>query len=112
MNALEESLSSSADRAGGASGSAPGVPAGGTDVPKLGLATSAAARGVTKLLKMFGTPPFEFALWNGERILPEGRNPIARITIRDRKVLLGLLSNPGVRFGDAYSEGQIGRAHV
>jgi cyclopropane-fatty-acyl-phospholipid synthase len=107
VNALEESLTSSADRAGTANGPAPGVPAVGTDVPKLGLATSAAARGVSKLLKMFGTPPFEFALWNGERILPEGRNPIARITIRDRKVLLGLLSNPGVRFGDAYSEGRV-----
>jgi cyclopropane-fatty-acyl-phospholipid synthase len=107
VNALEESLTSSADRAGTASGSAPGVPAVGTDAPTLGLATSAAARGVAKLLKMFGTPPFEFALWNGERILPEGRNPIARITIRDRKVLLGLLSNPGIRFGDAYSEGRV-----
>jgi cyclopropane-fatty-acyl-phospholipid synthase len=107
VNALEDSLTSSADRAGTASGSAPGEPTVGTDVPKLGLATSAAARGVSKLLKMFGTPPFEFALWNGERIVPEGRNPIARITIRDRKVLLGLLSNPGVRFGDAYSEGRV-----
>ncbi|HEX3836623.1 MAG TPA: cyclopropane-fatty-acyl-phospholipid synthase family protein [Steroidobacteraceae bacterium] len=104
MNALEESLTSSADRAGAASGPVPAV---GNDAPKLGLATSAAGRGVAKLLKMFGTPPFEFALWNGERIVPEGRNPIARITIRDRKVLLGLLSNPGVRFGDAYSEGRV-----
>jgi cyclopropane-fatty-acyl-phospholipid synthase len=107
VNALEESLSSSADRGVAASGSAPGVPTDRTDAPKLGLATSAAGRGVTKLLKMFGTPPFEFALWNGEHILPEGRNPIARITIRDRKVLLGLLHNPGVRFGDAYSEGRV-----
>jgi cyclopropane-fatty-acyl-phospholipid synthase len=104
VNALEESLTSSADRAGAASGPVPAV---GNDAPKLGLATSAAGRGVAKLLKMFGTPPFEFALWNGERIVPEGRNPIARITIRDRKVLLGLLSNPGVRFGDAYSEGRV-----
>jgi cyclopropane-fatty-acyl-phospholipid synthase len=107
VNALEESLSSTADRGGAVSGSVPGVAADRTDAPKLGLATSAAARGVTKLLKMFGTPPFEFALWNGERILPEGRNPIARITIRDRKVLLGLLHNPGLRFGDAYSEGRV-----
>jgi cyclopropane-fatty-acyl-phospholipid synthase len=104
VNALEDSLTSSADRAGPANGPAP---AGGNEAPKLGLATSAAGRGVAKLLKMFGTPPFEFALWNGERIVPEGRNPIARITIRDRKVLLGLLSNPGVRFGDAYSEGRV-----
>ena len=106
MNALEESLSSS-DRAGAANGSAPGVPPGRTDAPKLGSATSAAGRGVTKLLKMFGSPPFEFVLWNGEHILPDGRKPIAQITIREPSVLLGLLRNPGLRFGDGYSEGRI-----
>jgi cyclopropane-fatty-acyl-phospholipid synthase len=104
VDALEQSLSSSADRA---KGSAPGAPADRIDVPKLGPATSAAGRGVAKLLKMFGTPPFEFVLWNGEHILPEGRKPIARVTIRDPSVLWGLLRNPGVRFGDGYSEGRI-----
>jgi cyclopropane-fatty-acyl-phospholipid synthase len=63
--------------------------------------------GVTKLLKMFGTPPIEFVLWNGEHILPPGRKPIARVTIREPGVLLGLLRNPGVRFGDGYSDGRI-----
>jgi cyclopropane-fatty-acyl-phospholipid synthase len=107
VNALEQSLSSSGDRAGTATGSAPGAPAGSTDAPKLGLATSAAGRAVTKLLKMFGTPPIEFVLWNGEHVLPEGRKPIARVTIRDASVLWGLLRNPGVRFGDGYSDGRI-----
>ena len=104
MNALEESLSSSADRA---KGSAPGAPLDRTDAPKLRSGTSTAALGVAKLLKMFGTPPFEFVLWNGEHILPEGRKPIARVTIRDPSVLWGLLRNPGVRFGDAFSEGRV-----
>jgi hypothetical protein len=103
VNALEQSLSSSADRAGTATNSAPGAPAGSTDAPKLGLATSTAGRAVTKLLKMFGTPPIEFVLWNGERILPEGLKPVARVTIRDASVLWGLLRNPGVRFGDGTS---------
>ncbi len=107
MNALEESLSSTADRAGTASASASAVAADRTDVPKVRLPTSAAGRGVTKLLKMFGTPPFEFVLWNGEHILPEGRKPIARITLRDPAVLLGMLRDPGLRFGDAYSDGEI-----
>jgi cyclopropane-fatty-acyl-phospholipid synthase len=107
VNALEESLSSATDRAGAANGSAPGVPAARTDAPKLGAVTSAAGRGVAKLLKMYGSPPFEFVLWNGEHILPEGRKPIARITIREPRVLLGLLRNPGLRFGDGYSEGRI-----
>jgi cyclopropane-fatty-acyl-phospholipid synthase len=105
VNALEESLSS--DRAGTANGSASGAPAVRTDAPQLGIAHSASAKGVGKLLKMFGTPPFEFVLWNGERILPEGQKPIARITIRDPSVLWGLLRNPGVRFGDGYSDGRI-----
>ncbi len=78
-----------------------------SDVPKSGLVNSAAGHGVSKLLKMFGNPPFEFVLWNGERILPEGRKPIARVTIREPSVLLGLLRNPGVRFGDGYSDGRI-----
>jgi cyclopropane-fatty-acyl-phospholipid synthase len=107
VNALEESLSSSANGTGTAPGSAPGAPAGRTDAPKLGLASSAAARGVGKLLKMFGSPPFEFVLWNGESIVPEGVKPIARVTLREPGVLLGLLRNPGVRFGDGYSDGRI-----
>jgi cyclopropane-fatty-acyl-phospholipid synthase len=107
MNAVEESLSSATDRTGSANGSAPGAPAGRTDAPKVGLATSAASRGVGKLLKMFGSPPFEFRLWNGEQILPEGGKSIARVTIRDPSVLWGLLRNPGVRFGDGYSDGRI-----
>jgi cyclopropane-fatty-acyl-phospholipid synthase len=107
VNALEEGLSSSANRAGAATDSAPAAPAARTDTPKHGLVTAAAGMGVTKLLKMFGTPPIEFVLWNGEHILPPGRKPIARVTIREPGVLLGLLRNPGVRFGDGYSDGRI-----
>jgi cyclopropane-fatty-acyl-phospholipid synthase len=107
VNALEESLSSAADRAGAVKGSAPPAPAGSKDLPQLGVATSAAGRMVSKLLKMFGNPPFEFVLWNGELILPEGRQPIARIIVRDSSVLLGMLRNPGLNFGDAYSDGRI-----
>ncbi|HTY94611.1 MAG TPA: cyclopropane-fatty-acyl-phospholipid synthase family protein [Steroidobacteraceae bacterium] len=56
---------------------------------------------------MFGSPPFEFVLWNGEHIVPEGIKPIARITIREPGILWGLMRDPGVRFGDGYSEGRI-----
>jgi cyclopropane-fatty-acyl-phospholipid synthase len=107
VNALEESLTSSPNRAGTAPGTPQGAPVARTDAPKPGLANSTAARAVTKLLKMFGSPPFEFVLWNGEHILPEGSKPVARITVRDPSVLLGMLRNPGVRFGDAYSEGRV-----
>jgi cyclopropane-fatty-acyl-phospholipid synthase len=107
VNAVEESLSSSADRAGTANGSTPGAPATRAEVPKLGTVTSATGRSVSKLLKMFGNPPFEFQLWNGEHIVPEGRNPVARIVVREPSVLWGMLRNPGIHFGDAYSDGRI-----
>jgi cyclopropane-fatty-acyl-phospholipid synthase len=107
VNAVEESLSSAPDHAGTANGSAPGAPAARTDASKLGLVTSATGRSVVKLLKMFGTPPFEFQLWNGEQIVPEGRQPIARIIVREPSVLWGMLRNPGIHFGDAYSDGRI-----
>ncbi len=107
MNAVEESLSSSADRAGTGSGSAPGAPATRTEAAKPGKVTSAAGRSVSKLLKMFGSPPFEFLLWNGEHIVPEGPKPIARIIVREPSVLWGMLRNPGIHFGDAYSDGRV-----
>ncbi len=102
MNAVEESLTSSANRAGTANGSASGAPA-----IQVGNVTSATGRSVSKLLKMFGNPPFEFQLWNGEHIVPEGRNPVARIIVREPSVLWGMLRNPGLHFGDAYSDGRI-----
>ena len=107
VNAVEESLTSSANHAGATQASAQGAPVARTDTPKPALANSAAARAVTKLLKMFGTPPLEFVLWNGEHVLPEGVKPVARVIIRDPSVLLGMLRNPGVRFGDAYSDGRV-----
>jgi len=106
VNAVEESLSSG-DRAGAAKGTASGAPAGKVNAPEVRGATSTAGRAVTKLLKMFGSPPFEFVLWNGEHIVPEGIKPIARITIREPGMLWGLMRDPGVRFGDGYSEGRI-----
>jgi len=107
VNALEQSLSSSGDRARTGEGSGSPTPPATADAPTLGRSPSAAARGVAKLLKMFGSPPVEFALWNGETILPEGGKSVARVIVRDPGVLLGLLRNPGLRFGDGYSEGRI-----
>ena len=107
MNTLEESLSTRANRVGTADGPAPAAAAARTDTPKLGPPTSAAGRGVAKLLKMYGSPPFEFVLWNGEHIAPEGKTAIARIILRDPSVLLSLVRNPGIAFGDSYSDGRV-----
>lgn len=60
------------------------------------------------LLNSLGNPPIEFhLLWSGERVTPKGVEPIERVRIADRGTLFGLLRDPQVRFGDAYTTGQI-----
>jgi cyclopropane-fatty-acyl-phospholipid synthase len=61
---------------------------------------------VRKLLQMFGNPPLEIVLWNGDRIAP-GSTPVATVRMGDRATLYGLLRDPNLRFGDAYSEGRV-----
>jgi cyclopropane-fatty-acyl-phospholipid synthase len=66
------------------------------------------ARMLRRLLKRLGNPPVEFVLgWSGERISPQGMRPEQQVRIQDRRTLRGLVGNPQVRFGDAYSAGQI-----
>jgi cyclopropane-fatty-acyl-phospholipid synthase len=66
------------------------------------------ARLLRRLLSGFGNPPIEFHLaWSGERIAPKGVGATERVRIEDRATLRGLLRDAQVRFGDAYSEGQI-----
>jgi cyclopropane-fatty-acyl-phospholipid synthase len=61
-----------------------------------------------RLLNKLGNPPIEFhLLWSGERIVPPTSQPVKRVQVRDRGTLLGLLRDPQLRFGDAYSTGQI-----
>jgi cyclopropane-fatty-acyl-phospholipid synthase len=66
------------------------------------------ARLVRRLLLALGNPPIEFVLaWTGERVAGPGGAPVARLRLADRTTLLGILSDPRVRFGDAYCAGQI-----
>jgi cyclopropane-fatty-acyl-phospholipid synthase len=65
------------------------------------------AHWLLNFLKLAGNPPVEFELWSGERVLAGNTPAVARIKLHDRKTLMGLLANPLVRFGDAYSEGAI-----
>ncbi|HEY2433587.1 MAG TPA: cyclopropane-fatty-acyl-phospholipid synthase family protein [Vicinamibacterales bacterium] len=74
--------------------------------------TSVDARLVRRLLGILGNPPIEFLLlWTGERIAGSGASsggaPPVQVRIADRGTLVGLLSDPRVRFGDAYSAGKI-----
>jgi cyclopropane-fatty-acyl-phospholipid synthase len=68
-----------------------------------------------RLLRGLGDPPIEFELlWTGERVAPgtgervaPATAPVEHVRIRDRRTLFGLLRDPQVHFGDAYSGGQI-----
>lgn len=62
---------------------------------------------IAKLLRMAGSPPVRFQLWNDEFINPEEGH--ARFTLRltDPKALLTLVTNPNLAFGDLYSSGRL-----
>jgi len=61
---------------------------------------------IRRLLSYVGNPPIEFVLWSGERISTVTA-PVTRVHITDRRTLFGLVKDPHIRFGDAYSEGRI-----
>jgi cyclopropane-fatty-acyl-phospholipid synthase len=60
-----------------------------------------------RLLSFIGNPAVEFVLWTGERISTAKDEIVARVRIADRATLFGLVKDPHIRFGDAYSEGRI-----
>ena len=51
--------------------------------------------------------PVRVVLWNGEEISESIDPPSARITVRDEATLWGLILNPDLHFGEAYSKGRI-----
>jgi cyclopropane-fatty-acyl-phospholipid synthase len=70
--------------------------------------SSLEARLLRRLLSSIGDPPIEFHLaWSGERVAPTAVPATERVRIADRATLRGLLRDAQVRFGDAYSTGQI-----
>jgi cyclopropane-fatty-acyl-phospholipid synthase len=106
VNAAEQSLRPSRDRLAGATppGEAPEVE---LRQPIEAGALSAPARLLRRLLQAFGDPPIEFQLWNGERIATSRAETVARVRLEDRGVILGLLRDAQVRFGDAYAAGRL-----
>jgi cyclopropane-fatty-acyl-phospholipid synthase len=104
VNACEQSLASAAKGAPGTA-SAPATPALPADAP-------AENRGLdrwllTRLKSHLGSPPVELAVRNGACVGVPGVAPVARLTFASRATLLSVLADPALRFGDAYSEGDI-----
>jgi cyclopropane-fatty-acyl-phospholipid synthase len=98
MSAAEQNVRSSTDevRAGA-------FPRPATEAP----VRSVEGRLMRRLLAILGEPPIEFVLWTGECITGSNPQIVARISIGSRATLLGLVGDPQVRFGDAYSDGTI-----
>ena len=62
---------------------------------------------VRRLLLQCGNPAIAIELWDGRRIATSDVTPVALMRIHDRRSLLGILVNPELGFGDAYSDGKI-----
>ncbi len=65
-------------------------------------------RWVTRgLLKLIGSPPISFVLWNGEQINITPGKVVGKVRIHDRPALYCLLLDPEFNFGNLYAEGRI-----
>ncbi len=62
---------------------------------------------LARMMESLGNPPLDLVLWNGEAIASTGNPPLARVLIRDRGVLLKLIANPELGFGEMYTAERI-----
>ncbi|SFR80584.1 cyclopropane-fatty-acyl-phospholipid synthase [Marinobacter daqiaonensis] len=62
---------------------------------------------IGKLLRMAGSPPVRFRLWNGEAIEPDQGKADFTLQVTDPKALRSLAANPNLAFGDLYSAGRL-----
>jgi cyclopropane-fatty-acyl-phospholipid synthase len=60
---------------------------------------------LSKLSASLGDPSLEFAVRDGARV--SSGAPVARVTFANRATLLAVLTDPAMRFGDAYSDGTV-----
>ena len=60
-----------------------------------------------KLLRMAGSPPLQFRLWNGDLVAPDQTEARFTLHLNDPKALYQLVSNPNLAFGDLYSSGRL-----
>ena len=60
-----------------------------------------------QVFKAIGPAPIRLAFKDGEEMSPPGVSPRATILIHDRQALIGLMLDPEMAFGEAYSDGRI-----
>lgn len=62
---------------------------------------------VLGVMRLVGSPRISVRLWNGEEFSVTDEEPVACMEVRDRGVMLRLLSSPSIGFGECYSSGRI-----
>jgi cyclopropane-fatty-acyl-phospholipid synthase len=62
---------------------------------------------LAQLLRLSGNPPVQFVFWNGAKWPASDSETVARLHIRNRRTLWQLLRDPDLRFGDAYTRGDL-----
>ena len=67
---------------------------------------------IAKLMRMAGSPPLRFQLWNNEFIDPEEGHARFTLKLTDPKALFTLVTNPNLAFGDLYSAGTVSYTHL
>ncbi|MFV8569909.1 class I SAM-dependent methyltransferase [Marinobacter sp. SBS5] len=60
-----------------------------------------------KFIRMAGSPPVCFQLWNGDRLEPEHQVARFTLTLNDPKALYSLVTTPNLAIGDLYSAGRL-----
>ncbi|QBM19036.1 hypothetical protein MARI_31790 [Marinobacter sp. JH2] len=60
-----------------------------------------------KFIRLAGSPPIRFQLWNGDRIDPENQTARFTLTLNDSKALYALVTDPNLAMGDLYSSGRL-----
>ena len=58
-------------------------------------------------LRAVGKPAIRVTLWDGQSIYMGQAQPVATVSIKDRRTLLRLLYNPDLEFGEAYTDGRL-----
>src|SRR3989442_6579305 len=59
------------------------------------------------LQRGFGTAPVGFVLWDGTQSSPPDGPTAGRMLVKARRTLVGLLLDPELNFGEAYSSGRL-----
>jgi cyclopropane-fatty-acyl-phospholipid synthase len=105
VNACEQSLATTPERNEAATAlAAPSFP----ELPPqaLGQPRSLDRRLLRRLHAALGSPAVELVVQGGARVSP-AVPAVARVTFASRRVLLSILLDPQMRFGDAYSDGEV-----